>query len=54
MIVVFLLSTWALIFLASRKTVPFSTKRYFYAAAVLTSAIALGISIMDILNNYNV
>jgi hypothetical protein len=53
MIIGFLLLTWTLIFLASRSSMSYAKKQYLYGGAVLSAAVALIASILQIMNNIN-
>ena len=50
MTITLILLTWLLIFIATRESMSFNKRRYFYVAAIVVSAIAMTISIMTLIN----
>jgi hypothetical protein len=52
MVLLLILVTWFLIFIATREIIPFKKRRFFFIGAILVSSIAMAISINQIIENF--
>lgn len=53
MVLPLVILTWLLIFIATRKSISFNKRRYWYISAIVVSTIALVISITNLINTVN-
>ncbi len=53
MVVLLIILTWLLIFIASRESIPFNKRRYVYVGAIIVSVIAMTVSIMNLVHQLN-
>lgn len=52
MVLLLILITWFLIFIATREIIPFNKRRFFFIGAILVSSIAMAISLNKIIDDF--